>query len=273
MARFAYSFLHVFTVAALAGCAPSLDVPPAPEFEEILEAYERPTAEVGEAVMERLGDDILALREKLAETRLFDEMIDIVVDVQNGLDSSTDENGNLIIEGISFPSPNGLVQVNHDCQGWDPSVDDADPDVTGAVELTMLLAGGRISPVVWGSAERCRFLETLAGRDIESSFDGEVAMHIGGAPVSTGAELRDLVLTFAVEGTLGAAGAELPIEESFRVLAAGRVEILIRVDETRSFVYFFDLDRSAQGVRDATGTFACSLEERQCILPSGSFSW
>lgn len=267
MSRPCLRSLVLFCVVTTA-CAETLDIPPAPEFDEVLNAYENPSAEVTSEVMAEVGDDILELRNQLEESDVFEELLDVIVSVQEELDEATDEEGNLFGE---FPTPDGFVEINHTCEGWDSTGADEDTETGGVLQLNMVLRGGDIDPIVWGEAAQCRFLTVLADRVSRTSYDGEVSVHFGAAAIPTDQLLRDLVITFIVSGTLGVEDLTLPIRQSFQVRGSGRLDVLVELSNRRTFVYFFDLEPLRQGVKDATGTFTCSLEDRQCI--SRGFSW
>ena len=217
-------------MVATASCAEELDVPPAPDFSGVLEAYARPSAEVSTAIMAEVGDELLETRELLEESEVFEEILDVIADVQVELDESTDEEGNLVIPGLgAFPKPNAVLELGHDCEGWNTTTEQ-DPESGGSLNLTMVLNPGDISPV-----------------------------------------------TFILGGTLGDGDLEIPVERSFRCTGSGELEILWVLESGPSFVYLFNLESLRQGIRDANCTgdegCSCSLEERQCDLPSGTISW
>jgi hypothetical protein len=272
MTRASLCFL-VLLSSVMTSCVETLDIPNPPELDAVLDGYEHPTASVTSAVMSAVGDHIQELSRQIEDSDVFEEILDVIISVQEGLEEATDENGDLVIQGVAFSNPNGLIEINHDCAGWDPSITDNDPEISGSLKLTMVLADGRISPVVWGEATQCRFLANRDGESLQASFDGEVVVNFGQDPVPTSEPLRDLVATFVITGTLRAGDFELPLDQSFRVQVRGSLELLIELDDDLTFVYFFGLDNLSQGIRDVNGTYACSLEERECILPSGSFSW
>lgn len=192
--------------------------------------------------------------------------------------------------GVVFPSPNGALQAEFICEGWDESQTELDP-ANGVINLWLTLADGGIGPVVWGEADACMFPAVTETDRFEASYDGGIAVHLGG-PVSTSQNLYELPITFFVAGIIGFEGAALEVDVSFRValsfdemsgdVGLDRLEILVEVPDnlvqvpgnTEYFVYFFELDTLAQGIRDATGTFGCSLENRNCSTESGTlFSW
>jgi len=261
----------------MTSCGEQLDIPEAPEFDEVLQAYADPRAQVSSAIMAAVGDQLLEIREQLEESEVFAEILDVIVEVQVELDRNTDANGNVVIPGLgAFPNPNAVVEINHTCGGWDPDAEQ-DTESRGSLALTMVLDLGDIAPIVWGEAAECRFLTTPRGRDLRSSYDGQIAVHFGEDPIPTGEPLRDLLVTFVLGGTLGVQEREIDIERSFRLRGQGELEILWVLESGASFVYLFDLDTLRQGIRDANCTgdegCSCSLEERRCDLPSGTISW
>lgn len=268
--------MFLLIAVATTSCAEELDVPAAPDFSDVLQAYADPKAEVSAAIMSAVGDTLLEIRQQLEQSEVFDEILDVIVDVQRELDENTNENGDLAVPGLgTFPNPNAVVTIDHRCGGWDPSTEQ-DPD-RGSLSLTMVLDLGDISPVVWGEAAECRFLSKVRDTDLRSSYDGQIAVHFGEEPVPTGEPLRDLLITFALEGALGVQDRTLPVERSFRLRGDRQLEILWVLESGASFVYLFDLETLRQGIRDANCTgiegCSCSLEEQQCDLPSGTISW
>ena len=150
----------------------------------------------------------------------------------------------------------------------------------GNLNLNMRLAQGMIGPLVWGETEDCKFLAEVGSETLEVSYDGQIAVYFGEA-VSTSQNLYELPITFIILGTLTTEGVEIDIDHAFQVTFAfddggnpsvSRLDLLVQLDDDLSFVYFFEPD-AAQGLIDATGTHDCSLEERRCTSPSGSFSW
>ena len=276
-----------------ASCAETLDVPPAPEFEDVLAAYANPTAEVSSAIMAAVADELLALRDQLEESEVFDEILDVIVDVQVELDANTDEKGNLVVPGLgTFPAPNAVLEINHNCPGWNPNDAGDSAETSGSVQLTMVLDLGDIRPVVWGEAAQCQFSAIIGERALQSKYDGEIAVHfgheadspgsVGDEPISTSEPLRDLVATFILLGTLEVEGEQLEIRRSFRVRDGGGIEILWELGSEGSFVYVFNpgtgseqwiIDANCPRDVDNEPTCGCKLEERECTLTSGSISW
>ena len=272
------SWVTAWAVVGLLSSCNSLDLPPAPNVQPVLDAFEKPTATVTGPIMEAVADEIAQIRDDIEDSDFYDEILKVIVDVQAEIDDATDEDGNLDIGGgVTFPTPNGGVSIEFICAGWDdlsPTV--PDPAKNGTVNLTMRLAGGTIAPLIWGTIDDCRFPVEIGPLRSEDSYDGKLAVHLGEF-VSPSQNLYELPITFISDGTIGIDGRDVRIKQSFRVTFKfddeGNADldglaILVELDETRSFVYFFEGDLT-QGIRDASGTFACNLEERQCT----GFSW
>ena len=268
--------------APSSSCAPTLDVPPAPDVRPVLFAYENPTAVVGSAIMAAVADEIAEIAAEVENSEFFEELMRVIIEVQKEIDDATDANGNLELGGVLFPSPNGAVQITFVCEGWDETQSGFDR-ANGAMELNMTLAGGTIGPVVWGEIDACQYPVEIGLDRFDASYDGDVAVYLGEL-VSPGQDLYELPITFITSGTIGFDGDDFRLKQSFRVVfrveepsgdvGIARLEILVQVNDTETFVYFLETDSLAQGIRDATGAFGCSLEERQCFNESGPlFSW
>ena len=271
------SWVTALAVVGLLSSCNSLDLPPAPDVQSTLDAFEKPTATVTGPIMEAVADEIAQVRDDIEDSDFYDEILKVIVDVQAEIDAATDEDGNLDIGGgVTFPTPNGGVTIEFICEGWDdPSPTVPDP-ANGAMHLTMRLAGGTIAPLIWGKIDDCRFPVEIGPLRSEDSYDGKIAVHLG-TFVSSSQNLYELPITFISDGTIGIDGHEVRIKQSFRVTfklddegnaGLDGLAILVELDETQSFVYFFQGDLT-QGIRDASGTFACNLEERRCT----GFSW
>ena len=304
-------WLTTLMFAGVLGSCNSLDVPPAPNLQPVLEAYANPTAVVGSVIMSEVADEIAQAAEEIEDSKIFEEILEVIIDIQEELDQSTNEDGDLVLDatcsggsnagsacaadgdcpegkcegGVTLPSPTGVIQVNYICPGWDerqfePGYD-ADPDpANGTMNLTMTLDSAGIGRVVWGTATTCRYLVPGEGESFEASYDGGVAVDLGDT-VPTGEDIAELLVTFVLEGNIGFDGDDFRIKQSFRVILADSegLEILVEVEvpesdppETETFNYFFQ--GSTEVLRDANGVIGCSLEESRCFDESGTlFSW
>jgi hypothetical protein len=82
------SFLVVLALAApLSSCAPSFDTPP--DLQPLLQAYENPTAVVGEQIMSEVADEIAKAAEEIQDSEIFEEILDVIIEVQQELEAAT----------------------------------------------------------------------------------------------------------------------------------------------------------------------------------------
>jgi hypothetical protein len=318
------SFLAVLALGApLSSCAPSFDSPP--DLQPLLQAYENPTAVVTSEIMAEVADEIAEAAEEIQDSEIFEEILQVIIDVQQELDAATVKTcedgtnkgndcvddtdcpgstcvntGDILIGticddgrnegndcvddtdcpggscggGVVIPTPNGQINVNYICPGWDAGQFDpdyeAEPDpANGTINLTMTLGSGGIGRVVWGTADNCLYLVPTGRENFQASYDGGVALDLGD-PVSPSEDITKLIVTFLMEGDIGFDGGTYRINQSFRVVLAleSALEILVDVGEpalAETFNYFFFFEGLSQGIHDATGLFGCSLEESQCF--------
>jgi hypothetical protein len=243
--------------------------PRAPDLEPVLESFERPSASVVADIMAEVADEIADTHDAIVESAFYLELLEVVAEVQVELDESIDENGDLQLSGVVFPTPNGAVEIDFICGGWDPTQAGVDP-ADGTMSLTMTLAGGEIGPLVWGGIEDCKFLAEIGSEAFEVSFNGGIGMHFGEL-VSPGQNTYELPITFIILGTLTIEGRDIPVEQAFEVefafddsgnVSLSRLGLLVQLRDGSDFVYFFETG-VAQGITDATGTYECSLEEAE----------
>jgi len=188
--------------------------------------------------------------------------------------------------GVVLPSPTGAVNVSYVCPGWDErqfdeDYDDSPDPANGAIDLFLTVVHGDIGAVVWGTADECQYLVPIEGDSCDAagcfreSYDGGIALDLGPSWVSE--DISELPVTFILEGNIGFEGDDFRINQSFRVVLADEsfLEILVDIgDPALSETFNYIIAADGQGIRDATGVFGCSLEERRCFDESGIlFSW
>jgi hypothetical protein len=82
------SFLAVLALAApLSSCAPSFDTPP--DLQPLLQAYANPTAVVGSQIMSEVADEIDKAAEEIQNSEIFEEILQVIIDVQQELEDAT----------------------------------------------------------------------------------------------------------------------------------------------------------------------------------------
>jgi len=189
---------------------------------------------------------------------------------------------------VVIPTPNGQINVNYICPGWDERqfdpdwlktcdgganddsactgvedcpggtcVEAAPPRENGTIKLTMTLDSAGIGRVVWGTADNCLYLVPTDGENFQASYDGGVALDLGD-PVSPSEDITKLIVTFLMEGDIGFDGGTYGINQSFRVRLENAAFLVILVDVgdigdpalSKTFNYVFAVS-AAQCVRDA----------------------
>ena len=103
------SFLVVLALAApLSSCAPSFDTPP--DLQPLLQAYENPTAVVTSEIMAKVADEIAKAAEEIQNSEIFEEILQVIIDVQQELDAATvktcedgDNKGNDCVDDTDCP--------------------------------------------------------------------------------------------------------------------------------------------------------------------------
>ncbi len=87
------SRLHTCAVLALAvalgSCGQGIDAPPAPDLQPVLQAYANPTAIVGREIMGAVADEIEATAAEIQNSEIFKEILELIAQVQEELDSVT----------------------------------------------------------------------------------------------------------------------------------------------------------------------------------------
>lgn len=260
-------------------CAPSLDLPPAPEVDRVIESFEQPSASVVQETMAEVAEELESTIDAIEGSEFYLELLDVIIETQEELDQAIDEDGNLEVGGVVFQTPNGAVDIEFLCEGWDVTQAAPAPE-NGTLNLNMSLVQGKIGPLVWGDGQDCKFLTEIGSDALEVSYDGQLAVYFGEV-LSTSQNLYELPTTFIISGTLTTEGLVVSVDHAFQVTFTfdedgnpnlSRLDLLVVLDNGLNFVYFVETGAS-QGLIDATGTYQCSLEDGRCTGPSGSFSW
>jgi len=122
------SFLAVLTLAApLSSCAPSFDTPP--DLQPLLQAYANPTAVVGSQIMSEVADEIAEAAEEIQNSEIFEEILQVVIDVQQEL------------EAAAVKTCSGGAMNGSDCSA-DAECPDGTCVSTGDIALDQICDGG-----------------------------------------------------------------------------------------------------------------------------------
>ena len=82
-------WLTTLMFAGVLGSCNSLDVPPAPNLQPVLEAYANPTAVVGSEIMSAVADEIADAAEEIEDSKIFEEILQVIIDVFEDLDAAS----------------------------------------------------------------------------------------------------------------------------------------------------------------------------------------
>ena len=154
------SFLTVLALAApLSSCAPSLDTPP--DLQPLLQAYANPTAVVGSEIMAKVADEIAEAADAIQDSEIFEEILQVIIDVQQELDSATvktceggDNKGNDCVDDTDCPGSTcvstGDVVLGQTCEDGDNKGNDCvdDTDCPGST-----CGGGVVIPTPTGQIQ------------------------------------------------------------------------------------------------------------------------
>ena len=268
--------------ASLGACGPELDLssPPDVNADERLAAFNDPDAVVVPGIMAGAAAAIEEIHDEVERSSFPEEILDVIVQVQEEL---YNEEGEVDLGGgETFESPNGGVTADYICEGWDdPPPTEPDP-ANGSMNLNMRLSGGQIAPLVWGTLDDCKYPLQIGPQRFEALYRGAILMYFK-EPLSPTVDLYEQSVIFITVGSIEVDAREFPIEELFeitfffdedgnRIPGRFRLDILVELADGTSFVYSFDPDKG-QRLTDATGELQCSLENRECTSPSGTFSW
>jgi hypothetical protein len=238
---------------SLGACgAPTIDKPPAPDMSRLVESYDSPDGSFDPnestelAVAVTLVDSLLrqtALREQLVD--VLDQVLDQAVELSNeGSDSG------LTIEA------DGYMLVTRICAGWGPS---AGPDraANGALLVTATFSDSGLDPIVWGSAQSCRYQVDAAEVELQARSSGNaVSVYWGEAVEQQDLAERALLVALDLDATID--GERLGLSFDFRSLADGTIEYRI---PWRGGSLIADVGTGdTVTVRAANGTFTCDTE-------------
>ena len=256
----------------LGSCLPSVDIPETPDMESLVEEYNNPDGRVIAEVLSRTSDRIEERAVQVQRLGLQEELGVIMDLLRESLATDQDDPTTLIVNGTEISTPSGFIEVTRTCAGWDRDAAGRDPDENGTLAVSILLGGGEIQPVIVGEMDRCRTLTVVDEEEFVIELDLDISLHVGESYAVGLNPTRDL--TFAYTGAATINDTTMPVENNFRINTGGMIELNVEINtEGENFVYFLEPDGQLQGIRDETGEWGCSLTERTCQSPQGSFSW
>lgn len=262
--RFASYAMHcagglLVFVASLA-CERGIDLPKPPvEVEAIVAEYEQPTGTLNEDGALALLAEALRRQELVSATQLGLVIAEELTEIRDEL-----EKRDLPIApgqtAPDLPNIDAFVRLRRICRGWEG--DGAPPDEArnGSLTLTAVVEDGRLHPVLWGPAERCRTQVPLVGeRDLRwnAYLDGDLWVRtIGELPEDV--TEADFVLGF--RGTVGGERLQRTVDFDLR-FSYPQVELRIPVADGSVIASGGLL---GVGLRASNGLFACSADPPEC---------
>jgi hypothetical protein len=84
-----FSSLTALAFVVVLGSCNALDVPTAPNLQPLLQAYANPTAVVTSEIMDAVADEIAEVAKEIEGSEIFEEILQVIIDVQEELDQRT----------------------------------------------------------------------------------------------------------------------------------------------------------------------------------------
>lgn len=162
------SLLIVLHAALVLGSCSSDDFPSPPNLQPVLQAYENPTATVTSDIMAAVADEIAAAAEEIEDSEIFEEILDLIIDVQEELanvtartcsggsnngktctedaqcpDGACEGDTSLVLGGVCSGGTNegGDCAADGDCPGGTCSGGVTLPSPTGAFRINYICPG------------------------------------------------------------------------------------------------------------------------------------
>lgn len=247
-----------FALASLSGApgcgAPHVDEPRAPDMAELLRAYEAPDATFDPGAAQEVALAIAVTDQLLARTELHQQLVGALTDTLTQARDLSELRG----DGVRFSfEAGGYMRITRVCPGW---ARPARPDraANGALVVTATFSERGLDPIVWGTAEACRY---RVG-DVPIALDGaDARAHALGvyiADASPGDDVRARTLLVDLDLVAAVDGERLPLDLDFQTLAGGALEYRIPRPDGSLIARVGAGD--AVTLRAANGTFECSAE-------------
>jgi hypothetical protein len=249
----------VLTVASLACGAPRIDKPPGPDMSGLVEDYEHPSAAFDPSDAPGVIAAAAAVDGLLAQTDLRAQLVDVLNEVIDQTDDISEEDGTIDTNGSLELriKANGYMQVTRVCSGW-ASTAAPDRDANGALLITATFSRSSLDPIVWGSAEACRYLAADSRIEIDPASDSKDAVSVYWGESVNHQDLEERALLVDLNLVAEVDGERLPLQFDFRSLSGGTLEYRL-VQGQRALVVQV-ADRAAVRVRAANGTFDCDVD-------------
>lgn len=245
----------------VAACGtPPIDKPRAPDMGELIAAYSAPDAAFDSSAADEITLAIAAVDELLARTNLRGQLVDVLADVLNQATDLSNVDGDFTFEA------DGYMRLTRICAGW---TQPARPDrvLNGALLVTATFSQDGLDPIVWGSAETCRY--SVGDVPIELDQVGPsgdaVSVYWGSGPSEQEVSERTLLVDLNLEASIE--GERLPLDIDFRSLVDGTLEYRIPRPDGSLIAHVGSDDGVT--LRAIEGTYVCDAE-LNCSGPSAA---
>ena len=239
---------------ALAACTSAeVDKPVAPDMAALLQSYERPDADFNLRDAPELVVALAAADGLLERTRLRAELVDVLAEVIDQADDISDEED----DPLRLIDADGYMLVTRICAGYvSPPVPDLDEN--GALVVTATFSGSVLDPVVWGSADACRYLADDSEIELNLLRGSAEAVRVYWGESASAADLSERALLVDLNLDARIDGERVPLDFDFRSLADGAVEYRLPI-AGRSLIAQVGADDRVS-VRARNGTFDCGVD-------------
>lgn len=245
--------------AVLACGAPRVDKPPAPDMSELVQAYAAPSARFAPADAAEIAAAVTVLDELLERTSLRAELLDVLDEVlDQAVDISTEGDGRFELD----IEADGYMRVTRICSGW-AEVSKPDREENGTMQVTATFSESGLDPIVWGSADACRYLSGGARVELDHAGDDVVSVYWGES-VEAG-ELEQRALLVDLDVGVRIEDQPLGLGFDFRSLADGTLEY--RLERPDGDLIAVISERDGLTVRAENGVFECDAELECGRLP------
>jgi len=243
---------YCFVALSAVSCGGAADIPETPDLRELLQSYERPTADLDAATVADALSEALKAAPNLKELAAGVQAAKLVLgDVNYASDtSSTKTSSRLRLQGS--------IGLTIRCPGerTDPVYDES---INGSLSLTLAVAENRILRSMGGQAKACVFQGTLRGFPARIQLDGDVAFDLGG-DVGVGQRWTGELLA-TLPGELTVAG--IVFKSVSARLHNGRFQHLVTLPSTEKTIVLELSDDAGISIRDGSGVWFCG-EGQSC---------
>lgn len=246
----------------LLACSKRVEKPTPPDLSDLVVAYETPTGTFGQNVVDQMKDSVEAILEDQGDMGL-DEQLDELFDSVDGddpEDASTQADVDVGKDNTIRIEGEGFLEVGRICDGWG---DEPVPDpANGSLSLNVNVTDVSVDPVLWATAERCRYMqggnlvELRAGTRREV---GDLRIFVGNNLTLDDLEQSPILVEVDASGSFDGGATFETLNFDLRILIEeGSFEVRVPVDDGDLIVR--TVEDEILLVRAANGTFECTAE-------------